>query len=94
MLLAAGELHLHTSPAAPPDPALTHAVMLPCMRRYLSTGSEAAAVYMYDLRQGVGLARINEGLRHDTWVADVAYHPLRPQLAAGCMDGSVQLFGE
>jgi hypothetical protein len=51
-------------------------------------------MYMYDLRQGLGLARIREGVRHDSWVADVAYHPLRPQLAAGCTDGSVQLYGE
>jgi hypothetical protein len=49
---------------------------------------------MFDLRQGLGLARIREGVRHDSWVADVAYHPLQPQLAAGCMDSSVQLYGE
>jgi hypothetical protein len=62
--------------------------------RYLCCGSEEAAWCMYDLRQAVGMARVREGIRHDSWVADVAYHPLRAQLAVGCMDGSVQLYRE
>ncbi len=66
----------------------------PLLHRYLSCGSEEAAWCMYDLRQGVGMARVREGIRHDSWVADVAYNPLRPQLAVGCMDGSVQLYRE
>ena len=61
----------------------------PCLR-YLATGSEDKVCYLYDLRQGTVLHRIR-GV-HSEAVTAVAFNPLHPQLATGCLDGSVHFY--
>ncbi len=56
--------------------------------RFLATGSEDNAAHVYDMRMGTSLARN----RCSDTVADVAFNPLHPQLAAACMDGRVHMF--
>lgn len=63
----------------------------PCMR-YLATGSEDKAAYMYDLRQRVLLHKIRGG--HGDTVSEVAFNPVHPQLAVACLNGQVHFYSE
>ncbi|KAG1664713.1 hypothetical protein FOA52_006690 [Chlamydomonas sp. UWO 241] len=63
----------------------------PCLR-YLATGSEDRSAYLYDLRQGSVLHRLRG--THGDAVIDVAFNPLHPQLATGCLDGKVHFFSD
>ncbi len=60
----------------------------PC-GRFVATGSEDSSAYLYDVRTGAAVARLL-GLRDV--VADVAFHPRHPQLAAAGYDGNVRFF--
>lgn len=64
----------------------------PCMR-YLATGSEDKVAYLYDMRQGTVLSRLRGG-GHGDAVSDVAFNPLHPQLAVGCLDGRVHFYSD
>ncbi|GFH18475.1 uncharacterized protein HaLaN_15291, partial [Haematococcus lacustris] len=65
----------------------TGAAFSPCLR-FIASGSEDQAAYLYDVRQGQMLHR----MRTSDVVTDVAFNPLHPQLAAGCLDGRVHFF--
>ena len=58
--------------------------------RYLASGSEDKSYYMYDLRMGSLLMRVR-GVQDA--VTCVAFNPLNPTLAVGCLDGKVLFFG-
>eukprot|EP00002_Diphylleia_rotans_P035481 TRINITY_DN7750_c0_g1_i1.p1 TRINITY_DN7750_c0_g1~~TRINITY_DN7750_c0_g1_i1.p1 ORF type:complete len:881 (+),score=138.30 TRINITY_DN7750_c0_g1_i1:71-2713(+) len=62
----------------------------PCLR-FMASGSEDKAAYLYDLRMGTVLHKL---MGHTDAVTDVAFHPLHPQLATGCLDGRVRMFNE
>ena len=64
------------------------AAFSPCMR-YIATGSEDRACYIYDLRAGTSVAKI---AGHSDVVSAVAFNPLHPQLATGAYDGAVHFF--
>lgn len=64
----------------------------PCMR-YLATGSEDKAAYVYDLRSCSMMGRLRPPGPQAEVVADVAFHPWRPELVVGCMDGRVHCYG-
>jgi len=59
----------------------------PCMR-FIAAGSEDQSWCLFDLKSGLTVART----RASDAVLSVAFHPLHPQLAAGCADGSVHFF--
>ena len=61
----------------------------PCLR-YVAAGGEDRAATLFDLRMGTVLHRLRDG--HTDVVADVAFHPLHPQLATACYDGRVRFF--
>lgn len=65
----------------------------PCMR-YLATGSEDKAAYVYDLRTCAMLARLRPPGAKAEVVTDVAFHPVKPQLVVGCMDGRLHWYGD
>jgi WD40 repeat protein len=65
----------------------------PCMR-YLATGSEDKAAYIYDLRSCSMLGRLRPPGHHAEVVTDVAFHPWRPELFVSCMDGRVHCYGD
>lgn len=71
------------------DHAAARTPARPRARRYLACGSEDQAAHVYDLRQGTLLARLG---RAGSAVASVAFHPLHPQLAVGCLAGHVHFF--
>ena len=48
---------------------------------------------MYDVRMGTVLHRIGRGVHGDA-VVGVAFNPLHPQLATGCLDGKVHFFSD
>lgn len=62
----------------------------PCMR-FVAAGSEDSTAYIFDLRQGAVLHRL-QGAFMDV-VSDVDFHPHRPILAASCLSGAVRYFG-
>ena len=71
----------------------THSVGMefsPCAR-YIATGSENKCAYLYDIRQGTYLHKL-EG--HGDVVSDVSFHPVSPILATGCLDGNVTFYDE
>ena len=45
---------------------------------------------LYDVRGGPPLHRLRAG--HSDTVADVAWHPVLPQLATACLDGRARFF--
>ena len=61
----------------------------PCLR-YVATGSEDNAAYIFDMRT----AGIVASLRHKETVSSVAFHPLLPQLLCGDLGGHISLFTE
>jgi len=63
----------------------------PCLR-YLASGSEDKAYYLFDLRMGTVLHRIR-GMHGDACM-DVAFNPLYPQLATACLDGKVHFYAD
>jgi WD40 repeat protein len=65
----------------------------PCMR-YLATGSEDKAAYVYDLRSCSMLGRLRPPGHTAEVVTDVAFHPWRPELVVGCMDGRVHCYAD
>uniref|UniRef100_H3HAX5 Anaphase-promoting complex subunit 4 WD40 domain-containing protein n=1 Tax=Phytophthora ramorum TaxID=164328 RepID=H3HAX5_PHYRM len=60
----------------------------PCMR-YVATGSEDRAAYIYDIRTGRRLVKLKG---HSDVVTSVAFSPLHPQLATGSCDGTVRFY--
>lgn len=62
----------------------------PCMR-FLASGSEDQCAYVFDLASGQLAAKTP---RMGDAVASVAFNPLHPQLAVGCMDGRVHYFSD
>eukprot|EP01135_Chromosphaera_perkinsii_P008898 Nk52_evm8s1524 gene=Nk52_evmTU8s1524 len=71
----------------------THTVGMafsPCAR-YIATGSENKCAYLYDIRQGTYLHKL-EG--HGDVVTDVNFHPVSPILATSCLDGNVTFFDD
>ncbi|KAH7476741.1 WD repeat-containing protein 27 [Phytophthora ramorum] len=60
----------------------------PCMR-YVATGSEDRAAYIYDIRTGRRLVKLKG---HSDAVTSVAFSPLHPQLATGSCDGTVRFY--
>ncbi|RLN97215.1 hypothetical protein BBJ28_00021168 [Nothophytophthora sp. Chile5] len=60
----------------------------PCMR-YVATGSEDRAAYIYDIRTGRRLVKLKG---HSDVVTSVAFSPLHPQLATASYDGSVRFY--
>ena len=61
----------------------------PCMK-FLTTGSEDRAAFMYDLGMGQALYKIRHG--HRDAVTDVAYNPAHPQMATATGDGGLTFF--
>ncbi len=61
----------------------------PCMK-FLTTGSEDRAAFMYDLGMGQALYKIRHG--HRDAVTDVAYNPAHPQMATATGDGGLNFF--
>ena len=61
----------------------------PCMK-FLSTGSEDRAAFMYDLGTGQAVYKIRHG--HRDAVTDVAYNPAYPQMATATGDGGLNFF--
>lgn len=68
------------------------AAFSPCMR-YLATGSEDKATCIYDLRSTTLLHKLRPPGQADV-VADVAFHPYKPQLVVGCMNGRLHWYGD
>ena len=62
----------------------------PCLR-YLASGSEDKSYYLYDLRMGSLMMRVR-GVTDA--VTCLAFNPLHPQMAVGCLDGNVLFFNE
>jgi WD40 repeat protein len=62
--------------------------MSPC-GRYVATGSEDKQVYIYDIRKGAVLDRLNSGFTDI--VTGVDFHPTKPVLAVSCQDGRAHL---
>lgn len=60
----------------------------PCMR-YVATGSEDRAAYIYDVRTGRRLVKLKG---HTDVVTSVAFNPLHPQLATTSTDGTVRFY--
>ncbi|KAL8015290.1 putative quinoprotein amine dehydrogenase, beta chain [Plasmopara halstedii] len=60
----------------------------PCMR-YVATGSEDQAAYIYDIRTGRQLVRLTG---HTDVVTSVAFSPLYPQLATASCDGTIRFY--
>ncbi|KAG1708317.1 hypothetical protein DVH05_024996 [Phytophthora capsici] len=60
----------------------------PCMR-YVATGSEDRAAYIYDIRTGRRLVKLKG---HTDVVTSVAFSPLHPQLATAACDGTVRFY--
>ncbi|KAG6974592.1 hypothetical protein JG688_00002993 [Phytophthora aleatoria] len=60
----------------------------PCMR-YVATGSEDRAAYIYDIRTGRRLVKLKG---HTDVVTSVAFSPLHPQLATASCDGTVRFY--
>ncbi|POM78598.1 G-protein beta WD-40 repeats containing protein [Phytophthora palmivora] len=60
----------------------------PCMR-YVATGSEDRAAYIYDIRTGRRLTKLKG---HSDVVTSVAFSPLHPQLATASCDGTVRFY--
>ncbi|KAG7391339.1 WD repeat-containing protein 27 [Phytophthora pseudosyringae] len=60
----------------------------PCMR-YVATGSEDRAAYIYDIRTGRRLVKL---IGHTDVVTSVAFSPLHPQLATASCDGTVRFY--
>lgn len=61
----------------------------PCMR-FVAAGSEDKTAYVFDLRQGAVLHRL-QGFTDV--ISDVDFHPSKPVLAACCLSGKVRFFG-
>lgn len=62
----------------------------PCMR-YVATGSEDRAAYLYDMRTGRCITKLTG---HTDVVTSVAFNPLHPQLATASYDGSVRFYSD
>lgn len=62
----------------------------PCMR-YVATGSEDRAAYLYDLRTGRCITKLTG---HTDVVTSVAFNPLHPQLATASYDGTVRFYSD
>ncbi|KAG6613471.1 uncharacterized protein IUM83_04470 [Phytophthora cinnamomi] len=60
----------------------------PCMR-YVATGSEDRAAYIYDIRTGRRLVKLKG---HTDVVTSVDFNPLHPQLATASSDGTVRFY--
>ncbi|KAG6969763.1 hypothetical protein JG687_00003010 [Phytophthora cactorum] len=60
----------------------------PCMR-YVATGSEDRAAYIYDIRTSRRLVKLKG---HTDVVTSVAFSPLHPQLATASCDGTVRFY--
>jgi WD40 repeat protein len=60
----------------------------PCVR-YVATGSEDRAAYMYDIRTGRRLVKLKG---HTDVVTSVAFSPLHPQLATASCDCTVRFY--
>jgi WD40 repeat protein len=60
----------------------------PCSR-YIATGSEDKAAYVYDLRS---LSPLHKLSGHSDTVTSLSFHPLKPMLATGTLDGKVTFF--
>ena len=56
---------------------------------YLGSGSEDKVTYVYDVRQGTFCQKLRG---HTDVVSSVAFHPARPLLATGAIDGKLLLF--
>ncbi len=69
----------------------TNVAFSPCLR-YLASGSEDKAAYLYDMRMGTVLHRIR-GVHGDA-VMDVAFNPLFPQLVTACLDGRIHFYSD
>ena len=63
----------------------------PCMR-YIASGSEDRAAFLYDIRRGTALAKLQG--HHTDVVSCVAWNPLYPQLATASYDGHIHFFTE
>eukprot|EP00736_Rhodelphis_marinus_P006208 Rmarinus@m.6085 len=62
----------------------------PC-GRFLATGSEDKAAYVFDMRTGSMLEKL---AGHTDVVTDVAFHPIHPQLATACFDSRIRFFSD
>ncbi|KAJ0396930.1 hypothetical protein ATCC90586_003252 [Pythium insidiosum] len=62
----------------------------PCMR-FVATGSEDRQTYVYDVRTGRCLTRLQG---HTDVVTSVAFNPLHPQLATASYDGTVRFYSD
>jgi len=62
----------------------------PC-GRFIATGSEDKAAYLYDVRAGRYLEKLGG---HTDVVTDVQFHPLHPQLLTAAMDGKIRVFAD
>ncbi|GLD93195.1 hypothetical protein PINS_up001787 [Pythium insidiosum] len=62
----------------------------PCMR-YVATGSEDRLTYLYDVRTGRCLTRLQG---HTDVVTSVAFNPLHPQLATASYDGTIRFYSD
>jgi WD40 repeat protein len=60
----------------------------PCMR-YIATGSEDRAAYIYDIRTGRSVTKLTG---HTDVVTSVAFNPLYPQLATASYDGTIRFY--
>ena len=59
--------------------------------RFIATGSEDRAAFLYDIRRGTALAKLQH---HTDVVSCVAWNPLYPQLATASYDGRIHFFTE
>lgn len=59
--------------------------------RYLASGSEDKAACIYDLRSTTLLHKLRQQGQADV-VADVAFHPYKPWLVVGLMNGHLQWY--
>ncbi|KAJ9442765.1 putative WD repeat-containing protein [Diplonema papillatum] len=62
----------------------------PCMR-YLATGSEDRAAYVYELSTG---RLLTKNQSHSDVVSDVAFNPVHPQLASCSFDGQLHFWAD
>jgi WD40 repeat protein len=62
----------------------------PCMR-YVATGSEDRACYIYDVRAGGCVQKLTG---HTDVCSAIAFNPLFPQCATGSLDSTVRFYSE
>ncbi|XP_008278894.1 WD repeat-containing protein 27 [Stegastes partitus] len=60
----------------------------PC-GRFIASGSEDNCAYIYDIRSSTYLHKLQ---KHSDTVLSVAFHPAKPELLTGTLDGKLRLF--